>query len=144
MYCIISLLRLYTNTWKHAKISIIFPKFYSNYHKHFKRLINTFLFGCWEHGALRLIVKLCWECGILSTVSYVFLSTILTFLLLSKQVTNLTKRSGWAKKSAYISSSERFSRINVGRTTFVRSMPIRTWDNKWVMRLPCDCIDSTV
>ena len=55
----------------------------------------------------------------------------------------LTNRSGWAKKSAYISSNDRFSRINVGRTTLVRSMPMRTWERRWVIRLPWDSIDST-
>jgi len=33
------------------------------------------------------------------------------------------KRRGCAKKSAYISSSDRLSRMKVGRTTLVRSMP---------------------
>jgi hypothetical protein len=36
---------------------------------------------------------------------------------------------GWAKKSEYISRRDRRSRMKVGRTIFVRSMPMRTY--KW-------------
>ncbi len=36
------------------------------------------------------------------------------------------KRSGCAKKSAYISKSERLSNIKVGKTTLVKSIPILT------------------
>ncbi len=38
------------------------------------------------------------------------------------------KRSGWARSSAYISRRERFSRMKVGRTIRVKSMPPRIWD----------------
>ena len=41
-----------------------------------------------------------------------------------------TKNSAWAKKSAYISSKLRFSRMNVGRVTLVRSMPTFTCCDK--------------
>ena len=47
-----------------------------------------------------------------------------------------TNKSGWAKKSLYISSKDLLSRIKVGKTIFVRSMPIRTWDNKCVITDP--------
>lgn len=46
--------------------------------------------------------------------------------------------SGCAKQSAYISSSDRLSKINVGRTTFVKSMPSFTWDIKCLITDPCD------
>ena len=39
-----------------------------------------------------------------------------------------TKMSGCAKKSAYISSNDRRSRIKVGSTTFVKSIPSLTWE----------------
>ena len=51
--------------------------------------------------------------------------------------TYFTKRSGWAKKSAYISKSDFLSKINVGRTTLVKSIPSLTCDKRWVIILPC-------
>ena len=57
--------------------------------------------------------------------------------------TDPTKRSGCARKSANISRSERRSRMKVGRTILVRSIPMRTWDSRWVMTLPCMLREST-
>lgn len=65
-------------------------------------------------------------------------------IILDMKSAYLTNRSGWAKKSAYISSRDRRSRIKVGRTTLVRSMPILTWDNRCAMILPCFSSDPTV
>ncbi len=53
-------------------------------------------------------------------------------------VTHLINMSGWAKQSAYISSNDRLSRMKVGRTTFVKSMPIFTCDIKCFTTDPCD------
>ena len=47
----------------------------------------------------------------------------------TEQTTYRTKRSGCAKKSANISSKDLRSRIKVGSTIFVRSIPIRTCQN---------------
>ena len=47
----------------------------------------------------------------------------------TEQTTYRTKRSGCAKKSANISSKDLRSRIKVGSTIFVRSIPIRTCRN---------------
>lgn len=52
------------------------------------------------------------------------------------------KMSGWAKKSAYISSNDRFSRIKVGSTIRVRSMPTRTWDSMCIITLLLAAIPS--
>ena len=40
------------------------------------------------------------------------------------------KMSGCAKKSAYISSRDLRSRMKVGSTILVKSMPIRTWNQQ--------------
>lgn len=84
------------------------------------------------------------------------------------EVTYLTNKSGCAKKSAYISSKDLLSKINVGRTTWerekkensqqerdderradrrkaftlVRSMPSRTWDSRCMITLLCSSTDS--
>lgn len=52
--------------------------------------------------------------------------------------TYLRNTSGWAKQSAYISSKERLSKINVGSTTLVRSIPIFTCEIKCLTTDPCD------
>ena len=49
--------------------------------------------------------------------------------------THEAKRSGCAKKSAYISSSERFSRMKVGSVIRVRSIPTLAWDSMCMMIL---------
>ena len=41
-----------------------------------------------------------------------------------KPPTNATKRSGWERKSEYISSRDLFSKMKVGRVTFVKSIPV--------------------
>ena len=61
-----------------------------------------------------------------------------------KLYTHVAKISGWAKKSPYISSRDRLSRMNVGRTTLVRSIPSRTWDSRWEITLPCASQSITV
>ena len=58
--------------------------------------------------------------------------------------THEAKRSGCAKNSAYISSSDRFSRTKVGSVMRVRSIPIRACDNMCMMILLFCATPSTM
>ena len=49
----------------------------------------------------------------------------------------LVRISGWAKNSAYISSSDRFSNIVTGNANLVRSIPILSCESIWRIRLFC-------
>ena len=60
----------------------------------------------------------------------------------SDMLTHSEKISGCAKKSAYISKRERFSRIKVGRTILVRSIPTLTCESMCIITLLLAAIPS--
>ena len=89
--------------------------------------------GSLRSAALCAVIKLINTCIILCVLinSYTIASTLYS-LLHSHYLVSI---SGWAKNSAYISSSDRFSNIVTGSANLVKSIPIFSCDSIWRIKL---------